>query len=301
MLPESTDFSFLETPDDLGLLQLIDPQAIRDLARDVNALTPDELGERKLIILLATGGTLAMRKVNGIRTPAFDWKEVFHPAEGLLLNRLEIRGLNAFNIDSSQMDFRHVQELAITMTWLWRNITVPFEGFVVTHGTDTMAYSSAALSLMMGQGLPFSVAYTGAQRPLDDPMSDAPINLRNAFYVLESLHRKNMAEVVVVMGTRAILATSAEKVDDTSCNAFDAPWHSYVARLDDVSFPIPLASWLNPRRDMPFAPTIWQGAYAHSLVIKSTMGQDPELLVRQISDEEVKGGDFLLLRCRNSP
>jgi L-asparaginase/Glu-tRNA(Gln) amidotransferase subunit D len=97
-----------------------------------------------------------------------------------------------------------------------------------------------------------------------------------------------MAEVVIVMGDRAMLATSAEKVDDTAANAFDAPRHMYVARLNRLAYPIPLASWLNPRRKVPFAPTIWHGDYAHTLVIKSTLGLSPSMVERQVEDPEVR-------------
>ena len=45
-----------------------------------------------------------------------------------------------------------------------------------------MAYSAATLSLMMGQGLPFSVVYTGAQKPIQEPMNDAGVNVRNALF-----------------------------------------------------------------------------------------------------------------------
>lgn len=278
---------FVEPPDDLSQLCLIDAAGVRALADEVNAIAPESLGGKKLVLIVATGGTLAMTTTDGVRLPAFTWQDVFRLTQGLVQDRFEIRGLNAFCIDSSQMDYRHTREIAITLTYLWNHIKVPFLGFLVTHGTDAMSFSGAALSLMAGQGLPFSVVYTGAQQPLDDPMSDAPINLRNALCTLEALHDRDMAEVLIVMGDRGMLATSAEKVDDSAANAFDAPRHCFATRYNRLSYPIPLAPWLNPRRKVPFKPTIWHGDYAHTLVIKSTLGLDPRLVARQVADEAV--------------
>jgi len=279
---------FLNPPDDLSHLKMIDANGVRALAEAVNRLTPQEIGPQKLVILLATGGTLAMKSEEGVRLPDFSWEEVFRPAAGLLHDRFKIMGLNALCMDSSQMNFSHTREMAVVLTYLWNTIKIPFIGFLITHGTDTMSYAGAATSLMMGQGLPFSIVYTGAQQPFDSPVSDGPLNLRNALYTLEALYERDMAEVVIAMGDRAMLATSAEKVNDTAANAFDAPRHQYVSRFNRLVFPVALAHWLNPRRRVPFKPTIWQGDYSHSLVVKSTLGLNPDILKRQVEDPEIR-------------
>lgn len=288
-MSESNQFgSFIDPPDDLSQLRRIQRADVQALAETVNRLTPEDLNGKKLVLLVATGGTLAMTtNEQGVRLPAFNWQEVFKPAESLLRGRFDIRGINAYCIDSSQMDYGHVREVAIAMTYLWKNVKVPFLGFLVTHGTDTMAFTGAALSLMTGQGLPFSVVLTGAQRPLNDPLSDAPLNLRNALCILEALHEHNMAEVLIAMGDRAMLATSAEKVDDSAANAFDAPRHCFVAKFDRLNYPLPLAGWLNQRRNIPFQPTIWKGDNANTLIIKSTMGLNPAMIGRQVQDPDV--------------
>lgn len=282
--------AFLPCPDDLSLLQMIDPDSVRQLAASLNALSADELGTRKLVVHIATGGTVAMNTVDGgIRMPAYDWEKIWGPTQSLLQDRFLIRGLNAFCIDSSQMNYGHVREIAIVLTYLWQAIRVPFIGFLITHGTDTMSYSAAAMSLMMGQGLQFSIVYTGSQRPIGDPLSDAPLNLRNALTVLEALAARDMAEVLIAFGDHAMLATSAEKVDDSAANAFDAPRHCFVARFDLLNYPLPLAAWLKPRRKaVSFAPTLWAGDYAQTLVVKSTLGLNPEMIERQVKDSTVK-------------
>ncbi len=279
---------FISTPDDLSQLKLIDAQAVRDLAKEVNSLKKNDLKGRKLVILLATGGTVAMATKKGIRRPALQWKDLCQIAGTRVQQDFEIRGINAFCIDSSQMNYAHTRELAISMCYLWKNIKVPFIGFLITHGTDTMSYSAAAMSLMTGQGLPFSIVYTGSQRPPDDPMSDAQTNLRNALYTLEALHSKDMAEVLIVMGERAMLATSSEKIDDKAANAFAAPRHCYVTKFNHMEYPVKLASWLRPRRRQPFVPTIWKGDWSRTLVINSTLGLNPEMVEQQINTPLIK-------------
>ncbi len=279
---------FIRSFDDLSELKLIDARAVKNLASEINSLKRDALKGRKLVVLLATGGTVAMTTKKGIRRPSLSWNGLLQVAGGNLEQHFELRGMSAFNLDSSQMNYAHTRELAIAMCYLWNTIKVPFIGFLITHGTDTMSYSAAAMSLMMGQGLPFSIVYTGSQLPANEPLSDASINLRHALYTLEALHSKDMAEVLIVFGERAMLATSAEKVDDRAANAFAAPRHCYVANFSRMDYPVRLASWLRPRRRQAFAPTLWRGDWSQTLVVKSTLGLNPEMLDGQVNMPFVK-------------
>ncbi|MBV8548349.1 MAG: asparaginase [Alphaproteobacteria bacterium] len=280
---------FISPADDLGQLKLVDAAAVLNLAQEINKIDTQAQGKRKLTIVLATGGTLAMRSSpDGVRTPALDVGFLIEKLPPELHDHFMVQGLQLFNVDSAQMSYQHSRELAIVMTYLYRHIRIPFTGFLVMHGTDTMSYGAAAMSLMMGQGLPFSIVYTGAQRPIEEPLSDAPTNIRNALYTLESLYLREMAEVLIVMGDRAMLATSSEKVDDASVNAFAAPRHQYVAQFTRMDYPVQLATWLKPRRSMPFEPTIIPGDYGHTLVIKSTLGYDPTLVERQVAIDTVR-------------
>ena len=279
---------FIASPDDLSLLKMIDADTVRKLADEINALKEKDLQGRKLVVLLATGGTVAMTMEKGIRRPALLWRDMLKTAGSNLEKHFELCGMSAFSLDSSQMNYSHVRELAIAMCFLWKNIKVPFSGFLVTHGTDTMSYGAAAMSLIAGQGLPFSIVYTGSQRPPEDPMSDAAINLRHALYTLDALHDHDMAEVLIVFGERAMLATSAEKVDDRAVNAFAAPRHCYVADFRRMDYPVQLASWLRPRRQQAFVPTVWQGDWSQTLVVKSTLGLDPQMLDSQVNMPFVK-------------
>jgi L-asparaginase len=122
------------------------------------------------------------------------------------------------NVDSSNLQ----PELWKTLSGAIYERMDEYDGFVVTHGTDTLPYTAAALSFML-QELPKPVVITGAQLPLDDIGTDARSNLINAFRVATS----DIAEVVVVFGTEIIRGTRAKKM-----SVFDL---QAIATVKDVS------------------------------------------------------------------
>lgn len=85
------------------------------------------------------------------------------------------------NIDSSDMTISDQKRIADT---IGDNIG-KYDGIVITHGTDTMAYTAAALSVMT-ENPPVPVVLTGSQRPFFDSGSDAPANFEDALAVAGS-------------------------------------------------------------------------------------------------------------------
>lgn len=90
-----------------------------------------------------------------------------------------------------------------------------YDGFVITHGTDTLSYTAAAMSFFL-QDLGKPVVLTGAQIPLEETGSDGRTNLINAFRVAIA----DIAEVVVVFGTQIIKGTRAKKTSVFDLQAF---------------------------------------------------------------------------------
>lgn len=280
---------FLSQPDDLSHLTLIAAEKVISFVQQVNTLSSEKLGHKSLVLAIATGGTISMQTQDGIRKPALNFNEILSLSGSNLNTHFHVEALDAFRIASPQMTYAHPRDLCIAMAYIWRNVKIPFAGFLVTHGTDTMAYCAAYLSLVTGPGLPFSVVFTGAQRPITDPLNDAAQNLRHALMTLNSLHKNGMAEVVVVMGDRAILGTSAAKVNDTLANAFDAPMHKYVAHFASLDYPVKIAPWIKPaRKDIAFNPTVWLDDFSHTLIVHSSLGLCPDMVFRQANDEHVK-------------
>lgn len=87
----------------------------------------------------------------------------------------EVHSEQLFNLDSTNMLPMHWETLARRI----RERYDEFDGFVVTHGTDTMAYAAAALSCLI-QNSRKPIVFTGSMKPMTDEDSDAPKNLRDA-------------------------------------------------------------------------------------------------------------------------
>ncbi len=144
------------------------------------------------IKLLGTGGTVASRLdyTTGAVIPSFTPGELFSSVPELA----EICNLNCeiiFEILSENMELQHWQKLAETIK---EAANSGIDGIMIGHGTDTMSFTSAALSFML-KDLSIPVVIVGSQRSSDRPSSDAALNLINAAVVAGS----DIAEVVLTM------------------------------------------------------------------------------------------------------
>ncbi len=144
------------------------------------------------VILLGTGGTVASRLdyTTGAVIPSFTPGELFSAVPELA----EICNLECemvFEILSENMKYEYWQKLAKKIE---EAANSGIDGIMIGHGTDTMSFTSAALSFML-RGLTIPVVLVGSQRSSDRPSSDAAVNLINAAVVAGS----NIAEVVVSM------------------------------------------------------------------------------------------------------
>ena len=100
------------------------------------------------------------------------------------------------------------------------------DGIVITHGTDTMAYTSSILSFML-RNIDIPVVLTGAQLPMQNPISDAFDNLRTAFLMAAS----GRAGVFVAFDRHVMLGCRAVKVRAESFDAFESVNRRYAARV----------------------------------------------------------------------
>jgi glutamyl-tRNA(Gln) amidotransferase subunit D len=144
------------------------------------------------VILLGTGGTVASRLdyTTGAVIPSFTPGELFSSVPELAeICNLECKMV--FEILSENMRPEFWQKLAEEIKKAFDNGK---DGVIIGHGTDTMSFTSAALSFML-KDLPFPIVLTGSQRSSDRPSSDAAMNLINAATVATS----DLAEVVLVM------------------------------------------------------------------------------------------------------
>lgn len=170
---------------------------------------------KKKILVLFCGGTIVMQKnKEGALSPPSDQKMALLSLlelEPRLLNMIQIDLHFIANIDSTNITPHLWEQMAQVIYDQYEN----YEGFVITHGTDTMAYSASALSFAL-QNLGKPVVFTGAQLPGHEIASDARSNFVNAIRVA----LLDIAAIVLVFAERVILGVRASKVSHSHLDAF---------------------------------------------------------------------------------
>lgn len=173
------------------------------------------------ITLLATGGTIASLQTPSGLAPAMR-------AEDLLAACPKLRGLcditarDVFSLDSSNIQPEEWQILAQAI----RDAALSCEGIVITHGTDTMAYTSSALSFML-QNLQKPVVITGSQLPIDHLLTDARNNLYAAFSAVDN----DVRGVTIAFDHKIINGCRAVKVRTMGFEAFESVNAPYVGEI----------------------------------------------------------------------
>lgn len=175
---------------------------------------------RKNVLLITTGGTIASgESANGLIPQAgADIHQLAGDGYGCNVSTTEL-----FCLDSSNIQPEEWQQLAAEIHAA-RN---QYHGIVVTHGTDTMAYTAAVLSYML-QGIGIPVVLTGSQLPFIHPLSDALENLKTAFAMAVS----GRAGVFIAFDSQIISGTRAVKARTRSFNAFESINSPPVATID---------------------------------------------------------------------
>jgi L-asparaginase len=170
------------------------------------------------IHILNTGGTIGMRRTeNGYAPePGFlgeqiaEMPELSHPSmPELVLDELDEL------LDSANMMPSDWSRIARDVADRYDD----YDGFVVIHGTDTMAYTASALSFLL-EGLAKPVILTGSQVPLCEVRSDARTNLITSLLIASSFR---IPEVCLFFGDRLFRGNRAVKVSADGFDAFDSP------------------------------------------------------------------------------
>ncbi|MEE8403145.1 MAG: Glu-tRNA(Gln) amidotransferase subunit GatD, partial [Candidatus Hydrothermarchaeaceae archaeon] len=186
------------------------------------------------ITIIGTGGTIASKidYKTGAVHPSFSTSELTNAIPELNdIANIQTRPL--FNILSENMTPGHWKDLAKAVA---AELNSGASGVVVAHGTDTMAYTSAALSFML-KNLEKPVVLVGSQRSSDRPSSDSSLNLVSAVKVASS----DIGEVVVVMHGSSSddycsihRGTRVRKMHSSRRDAFKSVNSTPIGRVDDV-------------------------------------------------------------------
>lgn len=174
------------------------------------------------ILLLFVGGTIAMEYQSDSSLSPGQGAKNFLDFIPELKDLFEIETVFIANVDSTNIQISHWERVATIIHAKYQD----FDGFVVTHGTDTMSYTASALSFAL-KDLGKPVVLTGAQLPIIDLRSDARLNLINAFFVASM----DLAEVVIVFGSRILRGNRSTKVSESNFTGFETPKYPTLGKI----------------------------------------------------------------------
>ncbi|MBD5112180.1 MAG: asparaginase [Ruminococcaceae bacterium] len=162
------------------------------------------------ILVIGTGGTISCAKGENGLEPALSVSELLRGVE----IPVELHTEQPFNLDSTNILPRHWETLAR----LIRTRYDEFDGFVILHGTDTMAYAAASLSCLI-QNSRKPIVFTGSMKPMTAEDSDASINLRDA---IKFAADERSFGVRVVFDGAIIDGRCAHKYETEDIDSFDS-------------------------------------------------------------------------------
>ncbi len=178
---------------------------------------------KKKILLIHTGGTIGMTRDSrsGVLRPDHFYAsllKVIPELSAIADIQVEI----PFVFDSAELNFHHWQQLAAIIQAHIGDV----DGVVVTHGTDTLAYTASALSYML-HNVPVPVILTGAQKPLGELRSDARNNLINAV----ELATADIPEVCIFFDYKLLRGNRTSKNHINFFDAFISPNYPLLAEV----------------------------------------------------------------------
>ena len=181
------------------------------------------MNEKKKILLLTTGGTIAsMPGGEGLEPHRSD---VMERELNQLRTYYDITVQDVMCLDSSNIQPKEWQFIA---RHIFEN-RIGFDGIVVSHGTDTMAYTASAVTFML-KNIDVPVVFTGSQLPLADMLSDGPDNLRTAFAMAAAGH----PGVFLAFDRKVMRGCRAVKVRASGFSAFESVNARYAAQVSNL-------------------------------------------------------------------
>ena len=179
--------------------------------------------EKKKILLLTTGGTIAsMPGGEGLEPQR---SGVMERELEQLRTYYDITVQDVMCLDSSNIT---PEEWQLIARHIFEHRT-GFDGIVVSHGTDTMAYTASAVTFML-PNIDVPVVFTGSQLPLADMLSDGPDNLRTAFAMAAS----GNPGVFLAFDRKVMLGCRAVKVRASGFSAFESVNARYAAQVSNL-------------------------------------------------------------------
>ncbi|MCR5482711.1 MAG: asparaginase [Clostridia bacterium] len=220
--------------------------------------------ESRKILILTTGGTIASSQTGQGLAPTLTPEELLECLPKLNGN-ITTDTLEICSIDSTDMTYRQWLKIADAIEKNYGD----YDGFVISHGTDTMAYTAAALSYLI-QNSEKPIVLTGAQKPIKSDITDAKTNMTDSLiYAADEKSRG----VCIVFDGQVIAGTRAKKTKSFSYHAFSSINFPELAVIQDRQ----VIRYIEP---FPYTGNV---RFYHSLnpkvfLLKLTPGMEPFVL-----------------------
>lgn len=191
-------------------------------------MTLDRRGSMKKLLIINTGGTFSSVESERGLKPGLSSRELLE-AMRLVAGGIELEMEDLFLVDSANIfpdDWRRLAERI-------QEAAAGYQGIVVIHGTDTMAYTASMLSFML-QNVPIPVVLTGSQLSISHPVADAMENCRCAVHMAAGGH----GGVFLAFNRKVMLGVRASKVRTMSFDAFESINYPDVAQISSLGLRI---------------------------------------------------------------
>ena len=178
---------------------------------------------KSALLLIYTGGTIGMKQdADDMTLKPFDFSQILEevPEIGKFAVKIDSFSFEP-PIDSSDVEPSLWQKLACLIKEKYDD----YDGFIILHGTDTMAYSASALSFML-DGLTKPVIFTGSQLPIGVPRTDGRENLISAVEIASAKDENGnpaVPEVCVCFASLLMRGNRSTKVNSEGFRAFQSP------------------------------------------------------------------------------
>lgn len=232
----------------------------------------ETLAKYPKMLILSTGGTIASVMTEEGLAPAKSGYELLSYL-GAVPYDITIRDI--LRLDSTNIQPEEWQYIAECVYGMRQG----YDGVVITHGTDTMAYTASMLTFML-KNIDIPVVLTGSQLPINHPLSDAPYNLRCALTMAASA----IPGVFIAFDRKILLGCRSVKVRTTGFNCFESVKAPLVAEVNSDG----LCNIKLPVRKEGAVCELKKDIDTRVVLIKLIPGMDPTLL-RTLANMGCKG------------
>ena len=242
----------------------------------------------KKILLIQTGGTIAMQaQLDGVVLDPDRWSDQLYKQIPTLNEIADIDVHPLFFEDSSDLHPHHWDSLIN----LIKQKYTQYDGFVILHGTDTMAYTASALSFGINH-LDKPIILTGSQVPLSRIRSDAQRNMINSLEIATS----DLPEVAICFNDHVYRGNRATKMSIGDFDAFATPNYPTLADID-LDIDLHRKNWWNPAQAGSHKVTSFHTGFSGNIFVLTI---HPGFQTNQLESISLENIDALIIRAYGS-